>query len=209
MLRYCKRCKLDLNIPELTEEEKLEIWSIKDQSMLAIKAIMDFGNLNLKEAKAIETHINEKYGQCNRCNKSDLVSENVECPKCKAFNLNWQINQSFNEEFCTHLEYRLGESFGKSSSKKTEGFWCDGVSWTPANSRQLSKKCVNNERKIETIAWIGKSGQEAYYLTIEFGNRALRRYAEGSSLEDCIPSSDTADWIEIDEKNKKMKVKLN
>lgn len=209
MLKHCKRCNLDLNIPELTEEEKLEIWGMKDQSMLATKAIMAFGNLSLIEAKAIETHINKKYGQCTRCDKPDLVGENVECPKCNAFNLNWRINLSFNEEFCSHLEYRLKEAFGKTNSTATDGFWCDGISWTPTNSRQLSKLSVNKARKIETIVWIGKSGQDEYNLTIEFGKYALRRYAKGSSLEDCIPGSESMDWIEIDKDNKRMKVKLN
>jgi len=86
---YCKRCKFELKIPNFTEEEKLTIWGLS--SIVRIKKIMDLSKLDKREAKGLMVHINKKYGHCHRCNKTDLVGENVECPKCKTFNLNWKI----------------------------------------------------------------------------------------------------------------------
>ncbi|MEP7321745.1 MAG: hypothetical protein ABI761_07490 [Saprospiraceae bacterium] len=117
-------------------------------------------------------------------------------------------NTSFNEEFCTRLEYHLGETFEKSGRQDIKGFWCDGVSWTPILENQLEKKNVNNTRKIVTEAWIGKDGQSDYEMTIHFGKYSLRRYARGNELIDCIPSIETMDWIEIDPVKRTIVVKL-
>jgi hypothetical protein len=118
--------------------------------------------------------------------------------------------ESFNEDFCDYLEYHLCETFKNSvrEKEKLRGFWCDGVSQQPFIDSQITKKSVNDTRKIETIAWIGKTGQEKYNMTIRFGKYSLRRYAKGASLIDCIPSDETMDWIDIDIENKIIEIRL-
>ena len=206
----CKRCKCEIPIPDLSEEQKLEIWMlVRQRNLLAINKIQEYGNLNLAEAKALRLHINDHYKNCIRCNYAGLVGENIECPSCKGFNLNWMINQSFNEEFCLQLEYTLEEKFRGMNKEEINGYWCDGLMWDINNTKQLSKKSINDTRMIEGVAWVGNSGQERYDLVIKFGNQALKRVAKGKSLLDCIPDSDPNGWIEIDVVSKKLKIKLS
>lgn len=120
------------------------------------------------------------------------------------------INQyiPFDEEFCTHLEYKLGETFQNSNIELIKAFWCDGISWHTSPSWQLSKKHVNDKRKIITKAWIGKDGQDEYEMIIQFGKYSLRRCAKGTKFLDCIPETDSMDWIEIDPKKKQITIFL-
>ena len=117
-------------------------------------------------------------------------------------------NESFNEDFCTHLEYHIGTTFENSDREDLRGFWCDGVSCDPYPESQLTKKSVNDKRKIETKAWIGKKGQDEYQMTIKFGHKSLSRYAKGLSLIDCIPPADTMDWIDIIPEDKIVEIRL-
>jgi hypothetical protein len=114
----------------------------------------------------------------------------------------------FNENFCSHLEYLLGQTFENSDRQDLKGFWCDGISWNLNSDNQLTKKSVNDRRLIETKALIGKDGQDEYKMTIRFGKYSLRRYAKGTEMIDCIPSSDSMDWIEIEPENKKIEIRL-
>ncbi|WP_203296787.1 hypothetical protein [Luteirhabdus pelagi] len=118
------------------------------------------------------------------------------------------IETPFNEEFCTQLEYRICHELKKSTDPKLKGFWCDGVSWH-ASEKQLTKEHVNDKRKIETKAWIGKTGQTEFKATIHFGKNALRKYDEGAELANCIPDLESQnEWIEIDLDNKTVDVKI-
>ena len=110
-------------------------------------------------------------------------------------------------DFCLHLEYHLCATFKNSHQKGIGGLWCDGVSRNP-DDPQLTKKHVNDTRKIETWAYIGKDGQDIYQMTIRFGKYSLRRYAKGNSLIDCIPSEETMDWIDIDVDKKTIELRL-
>lgn len=112
-----------------------------------------------------------------------------------------------NENFYAHLEYILSMTFEKSNKIELKGFWCDGVS-EPMLDTQLSKNNVNDKQKIVTKAWIGKDGQSEYEMTIHFGKYTKRRYAKGTSITDCIPSTESMDWIDIDTKNKKIELRL-
>lgn len=87
---HCPRCKTDINIPSLTKEEKMELTSTKFNKgeISTIEMLRTLAELDLKEAKAVVTHLN-KAGHCNRCNYDSLQGENMFCPKCKSFNLNW------------------------------------------------------------------------------------------------------------------------
>lgn len=119
------------------------------------------------------------------------------------------IETPFNEEFCTRLEYRLCREFAESGDAELKWFWCDGVSWFPTDN-QLSKKHVNDKRKIITKAWIGKDGQDVYQATIHFGRKALSKYSKGADLTKTIPELESkTEWIQIDIENKAIEIKLN
>jgi len=118
-----------------------------------------------------------------------------------------KIKPPFNEEFCNRLESRLCKEFAESKDTELKNFWCDGVSWFTTDN-QMTKKHVNDSRKIITKAWIGKDGQDEYLATIHFGKQSLSNYAKGKELIECIPESET-NWIEIDIVNKSIDIKLN
>jgi hypothetical protein len=117
-------------------------------------------------------------------------------------------NESFNEDFCDTLEYHLCTTFEHSDREDVKGFWCDGVSSRLLVESQLSKKSVNDTRRIETDAWIGTDGQQPYTMIIRFGKYSLRRYAKGRSIVDCIPSYDSMDWIDIDIEKRTIEIRL-
>ena len=124
-------------------------------------------------------------------------------------NAEQNIETTFNEEFCTRLEFRLCREFTESDDAELKWFWCDGVSWFPTDN-QLTKKHVNDKRKIITKAWIGKDGQDEYQATIHFGKKALSNYAKGKDLIECIPDFENeTEWIEIDIDKKTIDIKLN
>ena len=119
------------------------------------------------------------------------------------------IKTPFNEEFCSRLEYQICHELEKSTDPKLEGFWCDGISWFP-NEKQLTKKHVNDKRKIETKVWIGKTGQTEFQATIHFGKKALNNYTMGTDLSESIPELESqSEWIEIDIENKTIELQLN
>jgi hypothetical protein len=116
----------------------------------------------------------------------------------KLMNNNENISkESFNEEFCSYLEYHLTKTFAHADDKFIQKLWCDGI-LMPIIESQTSKKSVNDTRKIVTKAWIGSDGQREYEMRVKLGKYSLRRYARGTSLEDCVPSENTMDWITID-----------
>jgi hypothetical protein len=112
-------------------------------------------------------------------------------------------NGSFDENFCLALEYHLGSTLEKSHEERFKGFWCDGVV-----SKRVSKKVVNDNRTIETKAWIGKDGQTEFDMKIKLGKYSLKRFAKGTSMVDCLPSSDFMNWVKIDLENKKIEIEL-
>ena len=116
------------------------------------------------------------------------------------------VRESFNEDFCLFLEYHLSGTFANSEQNNIKWLWCDGVMMPFEN--QLSKKYVNDNRKIITKAWIGHDGNNQYEMTIKFGRYSLRRYARGTSLESCVPSEEAMDWINIDVINKTIELML-
>ncbi len=110
---------------------------------------------------------------------------------------------SFNIDFCDKLEFHLTEMLLQVQDDHLRGFWCDGV-LMPSDS-ELTKKRINDRRKVETTAFTGVSGQNRFKLTIHFGKYSLRRYAKGKSLNDCLPD---ADDIKIDLKKELIELYL-
>jgi hypothetical protein len=117
------------------------------------------------------------------------------------------IKESFNEDFCAQLEYHLTRTFGNSENKNLKGFWCDGV-LMPFIESQLTKKSVNDTRKIVTKAWLGYDGQGEFEMIIRFGQRSLSSYAKGYNLTDCLPGEESLDWITLDIEEKKIELQL-
>jgi hypothetical protein len=117
------------------------------------------------------------------------------------------INESFNEEFCDALEYRLTRFFAQSADSKLKGFWCDGVVLPPEDSKPV-KGGVNDTLTILTKAWLGYDGQGEYEMTIRLGQCALRRYAEGVDLAACIPGEESLDWVTVNMDNKTIELQL-
>lgn len=113
------------------------------------------------------------------------------------------MEEAFNEKFCDFLEYHLCDTFRNSDKKEMRRLWCDGIVYN-----HNSKKQVNDKRQIETLAFIGQDGQEEYQMKIKFGKYSLKRYAKGTSLNDCVPNSGSMDWIEIDIENKRIEIHL-
>ncbi len=118
------------------------------------------------------------------------------------------MDESFNQEFCDTLEFHLCRTFENSDREEWAGIWCDGISSRPLVDSQITKKSVNDTRRIETQAWLGKTGQDNYKMTVNFGKYSLRRYASGKGMLDCIPSESTHDWIIIDFENSTIEITL-
>ena len=90
----CKNCLPEegIDVPNFTITDKKLLTETKTKSSIsAVKLLMDKYNLTHLESKYIVTHINEKFGSCNRCNYTELDQEYITCPKCKALNLNWKF----------------------------------------------------------------------------------------------------------------------
>jgi Zn finger protein HypA/HybF involved in hydrogenase expression len=50
------------------------------------------------DAKRIISHFNEKFGICHHCNYEQLKTENISCPKCRAYNYNCEVGDSFDQK---------------------------------------------------------------------------------------------------------------
>lgn len=90
----CLRCnKTDsFEVPDFSTSDREKIIDFTNSSPIqTIKFMMDNYRLNHREAKFIVMHLNLIHNQCHRCG-SALVGEYCNCKKCKALNLNWNIN---------------------------------------------------------------------------------------------------------------------
>ncbi len=203
-----KRCGSEIRELNFKEEDKFEIWGMMNQDLklFAIKKLIDEYKLSHKEAKVIVAHLNKEFGKCHRCNFENLNEENVECPKCKSFNYNLKIETPFNQEFCSHLEYKL--DFDELGNDEVKGFWCDGIDYLPRDLKSLAIKNMEKNKRIKTRAWIGKDGQGEYDIEIIFGDESIAKYQKSESLINCIPENNFKDWIRIDPEKKQVQIKL-
>lgn len=95
MIVKCKNCfpKEGIEVPDFTISEKSKLVELTIQSPLnSTKYIIDNFKRSHIDAKYIVTHINEIYGQCNRCKFDSLDEEYINCPKCGALNFNWKTD---------------------------------------------------------------------------------------------------------------------
>lgn len=93
----CKRCGSEIVELSFSKEHLLEIWQLITQNikLFAVKKMMAEYGLEHIEAKFIVMHFNTAHGKCHRCNSGNLEGENIECPKCKAFNYNQSIDSFY------------------------------------------------------------------------------------------------------------------
>lgn len=111
------------------------------------------------------------------------------------------------QEFCTFLEYQLSKAFIYSSDTSIQYFGCDGV-LLPLSDKDLSQKSINDKRYVSMTAYIGFDGQDKYELILNFGRKALSRYARGLDIKECIPPPTDSGWYEVDQINKVVIVNL-
>ena len=110
---------------------------------------------------------------------------------------------SLTQEFCEYLEYHLCDTFRNASDKTIRSLWCDGIAW-----HDVPAAVVNENKALETTAWIGQDGQDEYFLKINLGACALKNIAEGLGLIDCIPSADSMDWVSLDIQGRRIEIQL-
>jgi len=111
------------------------------------------------------------------------------------------------KEFCDFLESKLEEVFVNSPDKKINHFWCDGILLPPIE-KYCSKKFVNDNRKIGMLkVFAGLTGQDEYELTMNFGSKALSRYARDIDISECWQEMES-NWLEVDIENKKITIQL-
>ncbi|MDU0368774.1 hypothetical protein ACFPAF_00080 [Hymenobacter endophyticus] len=117
------------------------------------------------------------------------------------------MEESFSKEFCEFLEYHLTNTFAHNPDARIKGLWCDGV-LPPVIDSHLTKKHVNDTRRIVTTAFIGYYETQRYGLSILLGRYSLRRYSRGHSLQDCVPDETASDWYTLDIDNRRLEIRL-
>ena len=112
--------------------------------------------------------------------------------------------ESFNERFCFMLEYYITSVLEESDDKQIRSLWCDGI-LMPHKKSLVTKKSVNDTRRIETKAWIGHGSRKQclFDLILRFEKYSLRRYAKGNNLEDCLPGIED---LFVDFENKRIEL---
>jgi hypothetical protein len=118
------------------------------------------------------------------------------------------IKKSFNEDFCTQLEYHLSRAFTNSLNKEFKWLWCDGIK-VPFMEDQLLKQHIIEKQKLVTEAWIGTSGQDIYTMTIKFGQCSTEKCRQGLSLNDCLPDDRSLNWVKLDLDKKEIELQLD
>jgi hypothetical protein len=112
------------------------------------------------------------------------------------------------QDFCTFLEYKITAAFENSKDEDLKGFWCDGIT-LPALEIYYSQKFVNDNRKIILTALIGKTGQDEYELTLNFGQQSLSKYARELDISECVPDPQNGKFFDVDTIKRTMTIQLD
>ncbi len=113
-----------------------------------------------------------------------------------------------NKNFCEFLEYEITKALSGSEDVRLKGYWCDGV-LLPNSKSEYSKNVVNDKRQIVMTAFVGKTGQDKYELTLRFGRKALSSYEKDANLEECVPKTKNNNWLNVDPERKKILLQLD
>lgn len=90
----CVKCLPEEGIecPDFSFSEKQELTEMaKNSPLKSVVHLREQYMLSHHNAKYIVMHVNKDLGYCNRCNFAKLTGENINCPKCGAFNFNWSL----------------------------------------------------------------------------------------------------------------------
>lgn len=109
--------------------------------------------------------------------------------------------------FCDFLEYRICDLLENSNDDRLRGFWCDGILLPPFENC-YSQKYVNDNRQVILKAYIGKNEQQEYELTMNFGPKALSKYARNLDIQECVPNAGDENCFAIDIEKFKMELQL-
>ena len=118
---------------------------------------------------------------------------------------NIYLHQSFDKDFCEHLEYHLSRTLRNSSNNEIKWIWCDGVK-QPLYDHNTNSV---NSSQIITEAYIGVDGQSIYQMTIKLGPLSLQKYISGQGLIGSLPGEESLDWISLDLDKKTIQIQLD
>ena len=121
-------------------------------------------------------------------------------------NFDKTIRKSFSVDFCQRLEYHLSQAFRNSSNNEFRQIWCDGIEVPDAVNQSLENFLETKE--IVTGAWLGMTGQDKYSVFIKLGDKSLETCLKGLSLNNCIPSDESRDWVQLNIENKSIVLQL-
>jgi hypothetical protein len=107
------------------------------------------------------------------------------------------VQNSFNTNFCTLLEYHLSNAFGNSPDNVLKYYWCDGID-KPVINQQFTSNNITSIKLLTTRAWTGDGGQHRYDMVIKLGRCSRRKALKGLDLADCLPDVESLDWVDID-----------
>ena len=87
----CQRCGESFRVPELKAAEQSEVAELARAGQIAesIRLLRQITGIEVRDANLIELHITRTPGVCNRCEEQLSATGQIECPKCRAINLNW------------------------------------------------------------------------------------------------------------------------
>jgi len=108
------------------------------------------------------------------------------------------------QTFCDLLEYEICRALRDSDFDETSGFWCDGVLMSKPDT-YYSLKYLNENRKTELKAFIGKHGQTEYRLLLKLSENALIKFANNLSIKERISFTD----FKIDIKDRQIEIQLD
>jgi len=110
--------------------------------------------------------------------------------------------------FCEQLEYKICEAFRLLDNESTKGFWCDGV--LESESKNFyTLKFINDNRKINLKAFVGKDGQNEYELTLHFGSNSLSKVARHLAFIDTFPIDNIDTKFNINIEQRKIEIQLD
>ncbi len=210
MKRLYVRCKSEIRIPRLEEEQKYKVWGciLEEMPIWGIKFLRDYTTLNAIEAKKLLSHINKDFGKCSRCDYDKLNEENVECPRCNVLNLNWNLHNPLTKDFCFELEKALCSAYNDFEDDDVKRFWCDGINPHPYDYKLLARSNVERKGFLYIDLWTGVSGRDKYKAKLNFGDKSIVRILKKQSLIECIPNLDGREWMEVDVDRKIMGINL-
>jgi hypothetical protein len=116
------------------------------------------------------------------------------------------IRKSFSIDFCQRLEYHLARAFSNAGNNEFRWIWCDGIEVPDAINQSLEN--FVDTKEITTGAWLGVTGQDKYKMTIKLGDKSFEELKKGLSLNNCLPSEESLDWVDIDIQNKSIILQL-